>query len=185
MSNNAESSNSDPSGNSIDFDILLNAWKPTIMDPKPPIKINVVHEENPPDALLQGLRDNLGILIGVPSDQESYLFNPASMNRTNFPEKRSKMVPPRTDEHHTTHSERLHYGVWYAHPSQWEKLRKKREEEIASKNRVVSSTSSSRGVVQEKLDMIMAHRAKVEQQLQSFRNENVVIAVTADEPRPS
>lgn len=45
------------------LDVLLNACKPTLLDAKPPIRLNVVQESNPPEALLKNLHRTLGVRI--------------------------------------------------------------------------------------------------------------------------
>lgn len=45
------------------LDVLLNACKPTLLDAKPPIRLNVVQEANPPEALVKNLQKTLGVKI--------------------------------------------------------------------------------------------------------------------------
>lgn len=55
-----------------EFDVLLNACRPAILENKMPIRLNVVHEMHPPEALVQGLRDQLGLTIKMPkADKKS------------------------------------------------------------------------------------------------------------------
>ena len=45
------------------LDVLLNACKPTLLDSKPPIRLNVIQEANPPEALVKNLQKTLGVKI--------------------------------------------------------------------------------------------------------------------------
>ncbi len=47
------------------LDVLLNACKPTLLDSKPPIRLNVVQEMNPPEALVKNLKKTLGVRINA------------------------------------------------------------------------------------------------------------------------
>ena len=45
------------------LDVLLNACKPTLLDAKPPIRLNVIQESNPPEALVKNLKKTLGVKL--------------------------------------------------------------------------------------------------------------------------
>ena len=47
------------------LDVLLNACKQTLLDSKPPIRLNVVQEMNPPEALVKNLKKTLGVRINA------------------------------------------------------------------------------------------------------------------------
>ncbi|KAI9203197.1 uncharacterized protein BJ171DRAFT_511109 [Polychytrium aggregatum] len=136
-----------------DFDILLNACKPSILETKPPVRLNVVHEANPPDSLLLSLRENLGLKIA----QAKKKYNKATkIILDSTPEAIERSTP-------SVRQRRLNYGSWYLQPNQWSKFAKmeaaKKESENAPKQRAF------RGIVQEKLDEITRHRAQEEQML--------------------
>ena len=56
------------------IDVLLNACKPTLLDTKAPIRLNVVQESNPSSNLLKGIQKNMGIQIKTPKSRGNLLF---------------------------------------------------------------------------------------------------------------
>jgi hypothetical protein len=57
----------------------LNACKPSILETKPPIKLNVSQEDNPPFALIASIRENLGNQLGEAALEKATPYRPANV----------------------------------------------------------------------------------------------------------
>ncbi|KAJ3148975.1 hypothetical protein HK101_002100 [Irineochytrium annulatum] len=135
-----------------DFDILLNAWKPSILETKPPIRLNVIEERNPPESLIQSLRENLSNEIGA-----SFLEHASKRAGR-------KAAADKNKEKHR----KAKYGSWYVKPTLWQEFMQKDAERGEDKT---AKTHRFGGLVQKKLDEIMAQRAKEDALLQQAANQ--------------
>ncbi|KAJ3126670.1 hypothetical protein HK098_007263 [Nowakowskiella sp. JEL0407] len=103
----------------LDFDVLLNACKPTVSDSKLPIKVHIEDEANPPELLLNSLYDNLGIVI------PKFRVSTAEARARGIPDyelarsRGEKLVKPGKNSKKII--QKAKYGVWYTHPSKWER----------------------------------------------------------------
>ncbi|KAJ3107749.1 hypothetical protein HDU97_003419 [Phlyctochytrium planicorne] len=147
-----------------DFGILLNAWKPSILETKPPTRLHVVQELNPPESLVHSLKENLG------ADVDEAILDKTRYRATKFFGNGRKFHDIWFDStidiaHHPKHSKDFQsYGAWYVEPKKWNHL--------MIENRAAKSKASSQkdrhmvGLVQRKLDEIVAQRAKTDINLQ-------------------
>ncbi|KAH6572433.1 hypothetical protein BASA62_003372 [Batrachochytrium salamandrivorans] len=129
------------------FDVLLNACKPTILEAKPPVRLNVIHEMNPPNALAEKLKNNCA----------------ASLKKKKTPDHaKTKKVLPEIDSSFSytrkPAQQRPRYGVWYVSPHLW-------KEHVYDHGKVSSrgepkDTQQQQfgGIVQAKLDEINRKR---------------------------
>ncbi|KAJ1548004.1 hypothetical protein HK096_007475 [Nowakowskiella sp. JEL0078] len=140
-----------------DFDVLLNACKPNLMDSKPPMRLNVLDEANPPEALINSLRDNLGVII--------------QKTRIGTAEARARGIPEIDLANARDKGKKSAYGRWYVQPSKWEKipelkLESNEQNPVFSKMAIASQRGKrQKGIVQQKLEEIVTHRAKEDQRL--------------------
>ena len=124
------------------FDVLLNACKPSILEAKPPVRLNVVHEMNPPEALASSLPTQSGSARkGKQTGLKSF---PEVDSSFTYREKIRKTRP--------------HYGAWYLPTKVWGQNMQDFKDG-SSKKKMNSSTSKKfGGIVQEKLDEINRKR---------------------------
>eukprot|EP00842_Homolaphlyctis_polyrhiza_P000232 jgi/Hompol1/1209/HPOL_000324-RA len=131
------------------FDVLLNACKPSILEAKPPVRLNVVHEINPPDALVNTLQKNLGMNL---EDKKG-----GDRDR-----RRDGKLLPEVDSSFTyrrkIRRQRPHYGAWYVPPQMWNDYMKNHGEDAEKKKAEESKHHRFGGIVQQKLDEINRKR---------------------------
>ncbi|KAJ3291679.1 hypothetical protein HDU79_002137 [Rhizoclosmatium sp. JEL0117] len=140
-----------------EFDVLLNACKPTATESKLSIRLNVVQETNPPCALVAALKENLGYEIRT------------RVEGLKVAEERVARRVVRKDFVVSTHPvkegsghKRVNYGNWYIKPDMWNEYMLKSGAEKNPKPRPKMG-----GLVQQKLDQIMVVRAKEEAAFQA------------------
>ncbi|KAI8927783.1 hypothetical protein BC831DRAFT_451051 [Entophlyctis helioformis] len=131
------------------FDVLLNACKPSILEAKPPVRLNVVHEINPPDALVSTLQKNLGMNLDDKKDGKDGAG-------------KSKKVLPEVDSSFTyrkkVRRQRPRYGAWYVPSRLWNEYMNTHGEDAVKKKADESKNHRFGGIVQEKLDEINRKR---------------------------
>ncbi|TPX63296.1 hypothetical protein SpCBS45565_g06746 [Spizellomyces sp. 'palustris'] len=157
------------------FDILLNACKPSILEAKPSVRLNIVREANPPEALLQSLRENLGLQIGK------------DKRRSGSPRRRQRgMEGQGAVSQEDARRIREKYGAWYVRPAMWNEFMRKNEEDAKSKNYDASSSRRFGGIVQTKLDEILANRAREDAHLTPITlGSGAAPAATGSSARPN
>nr|KAJ3419664.1 hypothetical protein HK105_006687 [Polyrhizophydium stewartii] len=142
------------------FDVLLNACKPSILEAKPPVRLNVVHEINPPDTLVNTLQTNLGMNLDDKKNAENQGEETARCG--DGARKAGKKVLPEVDSSFTYRKkirrQRPRYGAWYVPPSMWNEYMKAHGVDAAKKKAEESSSHRFGGIVQEKLDEINRKR---------------------------
>ncbi|KAI8915692.1 hypothetical protein EDD86DRAFT_186390 [Gorgonomyces haynaldii] len=125
------------------FNVLLNACKPSILEAKPPVRLNVVHDGRP------DLEQRVTVSRTPPKK-----------------EKKNKIVLPPIDSSFTYRPKekrpRPHYGVWYVAPKLWNTDVMNDQKEKVKVNR---DDGSFRGVVQQRLDEITRKRDADQEQI--------------------
>ncbi|KAJ3024851.1 UNVERIFIED_CONTAM: hypothetical protein HDU68_007710 [Siphonaria sp. JEL0065] len=139
-----------------EFDVLLNACKPVAAESKLSIRLNVMQETNPPQALIQSLKANLGYDIKTHVETIKVEEVERSVRGFNF------SSHPKPEYTSTLSKKRHQYGNWYIKPSMWNEYMLKSGAEKNPKPR-----EKMGGLVQQKLDAIMVNRAKEEAAFQA------------------
>ncbi|KAJ8324145.1 hypothetical protein O5D80_007351 [Batrachochytrium dendrobatidis] len=129
------------------FDVLLNACKPSILEAKPPVRLNVVHEINPPDALVSTLQKNLGMSI-IDKKKAG-----ADSKKKVLPEIESSFTYKRKFCRQKTR-----YGAWYVPPKKWNEQSHSHTKSPETNQADDFSHRRFGGIVQEKLDEINRKR---------------------------
>ncbi|KAJ3005996.1 UNVERIFIED_CONTAM: hypothetical protein HDU68_004324, partial [Siphonaria sp. JEL0065] len=151
-----------------EFDVLLNACKPVAAESKLSIRLNVMQETNPPQALIQSLKANLGYDIKTHVETIKVEEVERSVRGFNFSSHQQH-------EYTSTLSKKRHqYGNWYIKPSMWNEYMLKSGAEKNPKPR-----EKMGGLVQQKLDAIMVNRAKEEAAFQAALLQSFGAAVLA------
>ncbi|KAJ3412283.1 hypothetical protein HDV05_000994 [Chytridiales sp. JEL 0842] len=140
-----------------EFDILLNACKPSILETKPPIRVNVSQEDNPPHALIASIKENFGAT-----------FKEAVFERaTPYHQPKLERQVAMNNHYNQETKYRAKYGAWYVKPSKWHDFMKKSNGEDEDQKKLTAAKEKKfGGLVQQKLDEIVANRAKEELKLQ-------------------
>ncbi|KAI9100355.1 hypothetical protein DFS34DRAFT_481766 [Phlyctochytrium arcticum] len=160
--------------NSVDtegFDVLLNACKPTILEAKPSVRLKIVRESNPPEALVQTLRENLGVQVG--RDNANHRATTPRRRRPGASDDSGGRKGAGDDHHRAAQAK---YGAWYIRPTMWNDFMRKNEQHAISRKRDPNSSRRFGGIVQNKLDEIMAHRAREDAQLFQGSHGNLMTA---------
>ncbi|KAI9352631.1 hypothetical protein BDR26DRAFT_197381 [Obelidium mucronatum] len=146
-----------------EFDVLLNACKPVAAESKLSIRLNVMQETNPPQALIKSLKENLGYDIKTHVETIKVEEVEHSIRGFSFAFPANKSTDAATAAAATLSNKRRHqYGNWYIKPSMWNEYMVKSGAEKNPKPR-----EKMGGLVQQKLDAIMVNRAKEEAAFQA------------------